>query len=141
MKPLRIPSWNVLHGVGTRCGQIPSTTETYDSDKVQLQEFRYGGTRIILINGLDPPGLGAIFTPKTSSARENTLIIASRVAMKAESFPDDSTPAKAIKATLEVSATVNLNLVAVYFPQKKNKYRCLMRCWNCRVAGLRTVLY
>jgi len=40
--------------------------------------------------------------------------------MQSEPFPDNGgIPVKAIKASIEVSATVNLNLISVHFPQKK----------------------
>ncbi len=121
MKPLRILSWNILHGGGTRCEQILRTIEEHDPDIVTLQEFRHGSSKRILLDGLKSLGLDTVFAPETSSARENSLIIATRLAMQAEVFPDTTSPAKALKASLEVSATVDLNLIAVHFPQKKEQ--------------------
>lgn len=119
MKPLRILSWNILHGGGTRCNQILSAIEEYDPDIISLQEFRHGSSKPALLDGLKSLGLETVYAPETSSARENSLIIATRMPMTAESFPDDSIPAKAIKACIEVSPVIELNLIAVHFPHKK----------------------
>lgn len=119
MKPLRILSWNILHGGGTRCEKILSAIEEHDPDIVTLQEFRHGSSKPVLLDGLKSFGLDTLYTPDTANARENSLMIATRLPMQAESFPDSATPAKAVKATLEVSATVELNLISVHFPQKK----------------------
>lgn len=121
MKPLRILSWNILHGGGTRCEQILSAIEEHDPDIITLQEFRHGSSKLVLLDGLKSLGLDTVFAPETSSARENSLIVATSLAMQAESFPDNSVPAKAITATIEVSATVELNFLAVHFPQKKEQ--------------------
>lgn len=121
MKSLRILSWNILHGGGTRCEQILAVIKEHDPDIITLQEFRHGSSKSILIDGLQSLGLDTLFAPETSSARENSLMIATRLPMQAELFPDSSIPAKAIKATIEVSATVDLNLIAVHFPQKKEQ--------------------
>jgi len=121
LKPLRILSWNILHGGGTRCEQILSVIEEHDPDIVSLQEFRHGNSKPVLLDGLKSLDLDSVFAPETSDARENSLIVASRLPMTAESFPDSSVPAKAISAKIEVSPTVDLNLIAVHFPQKKKQ--------------------
>ena len=121
MKPLRILSWNILHGGGSRCDQILSAIDAHDPDIISLQEFRHGKSKPVLLDGLKSLGLDTVFSPETSSARENSLIIASRLPMVAETFPDNSVPAKAISASIEVSPTVDLNLIAVHFPQKKKQ--------------------
>ncbi len=124
MKPLRILSWNILHGGGTRCEQILSAIETHDADIVSLQEFRHGTSKPILLEGLKEFGLDAIYAPETSNARENSLVIASRLPMQAESYPSSQVgtgPVKAIKASIEVAGAIDLNLIAVHFPQKKEQ--------------------
>ncbi len=119
MKPLRIVSWNILHGGGSRCDQILATLEKYQPDIVTLQEFRHGRSKPVLIEGLRSLGLDAICAPETSNARENSVIVATSLAMRAESFPSVSSPARAIEACIEITAGVELNLIAVHFPQKK----------------------
>jgi len=119
LKPLRILSWNILHGGGTRCAQILSTIEKYQPDIVTLQEFRHGSSKAVLLDGLRSVGLDTVFAPETSSARENSLLIATSMPMKAHSFPDDTVPARAISASIEASPMIDINFIAVHFPQKK----------------------
>lgn len=119
LKPLRILSWNILHGGGTRCEQILSYIEKHDPDIVTLQEFRHGRSKPVLLDGLKSLGLDTVFAPETTSARDNSLVIATRLPMQSKSFPDDTVPARAISASIEVSPMVDINLIAVHFPQKK----------------------
>ena len=120
MKPLRILSWNILHGGGTRCEQILAAIRAHDPDIVSLQEFRHGNSKQVLLDGLKTLGLDTVCAPETSSARDNSLIIATRLPMQADAFPDNTgKPAKAIRASIEVSPMIDLNLIAVHFPQKK----------------------
>ena len=121
MKPLRILSWNILHGGGTRCDQILAVIEKHDPDIISLQEFRHGSSKPVLLDGLKALGLDTVCAPETSSARDNSLIIATRLPMEAKAFPDSATPGKAIIASIEVSPMINLNLIAVHFPQKKEQ--------------------
>ena len=46
-------------------------------------------------------------------------IVTANLPMKASTFPDNTIPARAIKATIEVSPEIDMNLIAVHFPQKK----------------------
>ena len=119
MKPLRILSWNILHGGGVRCEKILSYIEKHEPDIVTLQEFRHGSSKAVLLDGLKACGLETVFAPETNSARENSLIVAANLPMKASTFPDNTIPARAIKASIEVSPEIDMNLIAVHFPQKK----------------------
>lgn len=121
MKPLRLLSWNILHGGGTRCEQILNSIEQHDPDIVTLQEFRHGSSKPVLLDGLKKLGLDTVCAPETSSARENSLMIATRLPMTAASFPHNKSPTKAISAKIEVSPMVEINLIAVHFPQKKEQ--------------------
>ena len=125
MKPLRILSWNILHGGGTRCDQILAVIEKHDPDIISLQEFRHGNSKPVLLDGLKELGLDTVCAPETSSARENSLIIATRLPMEAKAFPDSAirgqSATKAIVASIEVSPMIDLNLIAVHFPQKKEQ--------------------
>ena len=125
MKPLRILSWNILHGGGTRCDQILAVIEKHDPDIISLQEFRHGNSKPVLLDGLKELGLDTVCAPETSSARDNSLIIATRLPMEAKAFPDSAirgqSATKAIVASIEVSPMVDLNLIAVHFPQKKEQ--------------------
>ena len=61
MKPLRLLSWNILHGGGTRCEQILSVIEQHDPDIVCLQEFRHGKSKPVLLDGLKTIGLDTVY--------------------------------------------------------------------------------
>lgn len=121
MTPLKVVSWNILHGGGTRCEGILKSIEDTGADIVTLQEFRHGSSKTVLLAGLNEMGLNTIYAPETNNARENSLIIATRLPMCAEKFPSDQTssPLHAIKAEIEVSALISLNFISVHFPQKK----------------------
>jgi exonuclease III len=120
MPALNIVSWNILHGGGSRCESILEKIHSSGADIVTLQEFRHGKHGDVLLEGLKSQGLTSVCAPPTSSARENTLLIASRLPMQAEPFPAAAAlPARAIKAVIEVSPTVDLQVVAVHFPQKR----------------------
>lgn len=121
MKPLRLLSWNILHGGGTRCEQILSVIEQHDTDIVCLQEFRHGKSKPVLLDGLKTIGLDTVYAPQTNNARENSLIIATRLPMRAKKYPDDTIPARAISACIEVSPMIEINLLSVHFPQKREQ--------------------
>ncbi len=121
MLPLKILSWNILHGGGSRCSDILQKINESSADIVTLQEFRHGKHGAVILDGLRRMGLQAICAPETASARENTLLIASRLPMHAEPLSGFTGPARALKATVEVSPTIDLNMVAVHFPQKREQ--------------------
>lgn len=120
MIPLRIFSWNILHGGGSRCEQILRVIENSDADIVALQEFRHGKSKTLIIDGLVEMGLNTCYSPAPASARENSLLVATRLPMEAERFPaSGSGKIHAVKCTVEVSPDISLNMIAVHFPQKK----------------------
>lgn len=122
MPALKILSWNILHGGGTRCEQILEVLHQYSADIVTLQEFRHGRHSAMLLEGLKSLGLTTICAPQTANARENSLIVASRVPMRSQRFPAEvSGLARAIEATLEISPTLNINMIAGHFPQKREQ--------------------
>ena len=117
---MKILSWNILHGGGKRAPQILSTIETEQPDIVTLQEFRHASSKDVLLQGLTTMGLTEQFVPETQSARENTLIIASRYTFQAQIFPANTAPpALAIQAFFPDLS--GLNLIAVHLPQKKKQ--------------------
>lgn len=121
MTPLRIFSWNILHGGGSRCEAILSAIQSSAADIVTLQEFRHGASKPVLLSGLADMGLNTVYAPETGSARENSVMVATRLPMEAEIFPVDrgSALVHAIKVVIEVTPLISLNLIAVHFPQKK----------------------
>lgn len=117
---MKILSWNILHGGGKRAPDILKAIESKQPDTVTLQEFRHGSSETILLDGLAKMGLVEQFVPDTNSARENTLIIASKYNFQATIFPQNArTPALAIQAYFPDHA--GLNLIAVHLPHKKKQ--------------------
>jgi len=80
---VRLLSWNILHGGGSRLDDIVATIETYSPDVIALQEFRHGKTGERLVSALDELGHGCVFAPATDSARDNSVLLASCRAMDA----------------------------------------------------------
>lgn len=117
---MKILSWNILHGGGKRAPEIIKAIEAEQPDIVTLQEFRHGSSKEALLNGLTKAGLVEQYVPDTNSARENTLIIASKHAFQATNFPKSSgVPALAIQAYFP--DLMGLNLIAVHLPHKKKQ--------------------
>ena len=115
MQSLKILSWNILHGGGSRCHQILETIAESQADIVTLQEFRHGANKPILIDGLAELGLTSVFAPVTATARENSLLIASRLPLESESFPvDHEGQVHMLKSSIEVSPLLSLNMICVH---------------------------
>ena len=117
---MKILSWNILHGGGKRAPAILEAIKKEQRDIVTLQEFRHGSSKAILLEGLAQMGLDEQFVPDTNSARDNSLMIASRYDFQAQIFPKGGDiPARAIRAFFP--DLNELNLIAVHLPQKKKQ--------------------
>jgi exonuclease III len=117
---MKILSWNILHGGGKRAHKILDAIEKEQPDIVTLQEFRHGNSKEILLKGLAKMGLDEQYIPETTSARDNSLIIASSYNFQAQIFPqNEPIPARAIRAFFP--DLDELNLIAVHLPQKKKQ--------------------
>ncbi len=117
---MKILSWNILHGGGKRAHDILDVIQKEQPDIVTLQEFRHGSSKEILLQGLARMGLDELYVPETSSARDNSLIIASSYHFQAQIFPKGGDfPARAIRAFFPDLS--ELNLIAVHLPQKKKQ--------------------
>ncbi|MEE9445912.1 MAG: endonuclease/exonuclease/phosphatase family protein [Cocleimonas sp.] len=117
---MKILSWNILHGGGQRAHDILDAIEKEQPDIVTLQEFRHGSSKDILLEGLNKIGLDEQYVPDVNSARDNTLIIASKYNFQAQTFPkNEPLPARAVRAFFPDCA--ELNLIAVHLPQKKKQ--------------------
>ena len=117
---MKILSWNILHGGGKRAPKILDIIAKEDPDIVTLQEFRHGSSKQILLDGLKQIGLDEQYVPDTNSARDNSVIIASKYSFQANIFPRDSElPARAIRAFFPDLA--ELNLIAAHLPQKQKQ--------------------
>jgi len=117
---MKILSWNILHGGGKRAPKILDVIAKENPDIVTLQEFRHGSSKQVLLDGLIGMGLDELYVPETDSARDNTLIIASKYSFQATVFPKEAKPpARAIRAFFPDLA--ELNLIAAHLPQKQKQ--------------------
>ncbi|MEE9310036.1 MAG: endonuclease/exonuclease/phosphatase family protein [Cocleimonas sp.] len=117
---MKILSWNILHGGGKRAPDIIDIIAKEDPDIVTLQEFRHGSSKQVLLDGLHKMGLDEQYVPDTNSARDNSVIIASKYSFQATIFPRDSElPTRAIRAFFPDLA--ELNLIAAHLPQKQKQ--------------------
>ncbi len=114
---MKILSWNILHGGGKRAPDILEIIAKEDPDIVTLQEFRHGSSKTVLLEGLAKMGLDEQYVPETTSARDNSVIIASKYNFQATIFPRGTEPpARAVRAFFPDLA--ELNLIAAHLPQK-----------------------
>jgi exonuclease III len=125
---MRILSWNILHGGGSRTSSILEAIARHDPDLLTLQEVRDAEGRHPLLQGLDELGFRHRVLSPTSSPRENGVLVAARRPFQAAPFPDDTAsvphrPAGAVYALRchfdGEGAEPPLELIAVRFPQKQ----------------------
>jgi exonuclease III len=111
---LRLLSWNILQGGGTRARGIADYIRQVRPDIVTLQEFRHSDE---IIRVLKDVGLKFIHVPETASTSEHTILIASRFGFDAGDFmPDEIRPVPILEASFPDQ---DLTLLAVHFPQKE----------------------
>jgi exodeoxyribonuclease III len=118
---VKILSWNILQGGGTRAPGISEAILRHRADIVTLQEFRMGSGSGIILDSLKRCGLKYIHAGETESATEHTILIASRFGFDAGPFmPDDIRPVPIIEAAFrEDELGYPLTFLAVHFPQKE----------------------
>ena len=120
---MKLLSWNILQGGGSRETGIAKTISALNPDIVTLQEFRPSASAII--STLKRLGLKFIHIPETVSASENTILVASRFGFDAGDFmPDEIRPVPIVEAAFnEEILGIPLTLLAVHFPQKEPQIR------------------
>jgi exodeoxyribonuclease-3 len=126
---LRLLSWNILQGGGSRCTAILEAIADHAPDVVCLQEFRGGDAGERLRAGLTRLGLGHHQVAPTASPRDNGLMIASRWPFEAEPLtPDPGATVHMLATRLRFGGPEGpepglpleeLQLVGVRFPQKE----------------------
>jgi exodeoxyribonuclease III len=118
---LKILSWNILQGGGSRISGIVAAIQQRRADIVTLQEFRPGSGGQTIIDALKQMGLKFIHVPETAGPSENTILIASRFGFDAGDFmPEEIRPVPMLEAAFnEEQLGFPLTLIAVHFPQKE----------------------
>lgn len=114
---MKVLSWNILHGGGSRVVDIVNTVENHNADVLCLQEFRHGKTKTRLIEGLAKIGYTHNYAPEAEKPITNTVAIFSKQPVSGVChYRDDKGAVRCIEATLEHS---NRRIVTVGFPHKK----------------------
>lgn len=116
---MKILSWNILHGGGSRVTDIVGRIEHHDPDVVCLQEFRHGKSTQPLSAGFAEIGLSHSHMPPTDTASINTVAYFSRHALTTEDhFVDKKAAVRCSEARLLDDTWRILN---VSFPHKKEQ--------------------
>jgi len=118
---MRLLSWNILQGGGRRSEDILATLKSHHADIITLQEFRRGSAAHEIELGLQDMGMEYIYIPETESAKEHTILIASRYGFDAGPFQTEAERPVAIQEAYFSKASLGFefSLIAVHFPQKK----------------------
>ncbi len=125
---MRVLSWNILHGGGSRTTSILEVIARHDPDLLALQEVRCAEGRDPLLEGLDELGLRHRVLSPTSGPRQNGVVVAARRPFEAAPFPAATAPGShgpdgtvhALRCYFEgEGAEPPLQLIAVRFPQKQ----------------------
>jgi exodeoxyribonuclease-3 len=117
---MRILSWNILHGGGSRRRHILDAIAAHQPHIVTLQEFRPADGPDDMLDGLNRLGLGQQYVAPTEGRRDNGLLVAARLPFEAAPFPlGVAGPIHCIQARFGHEPVTALRLIAVRFPQRE----------------------
>jgi len=116
---MKLLSWNILHGGGSRVNDIVDNIYRYDCDVVCLQEFRHGKSKIALEEGIKKAGLVHAFCPTASKATTNCVAVFSKQSCSGNTLYTDSKGA--IRCTEVVLDSLAVRVICVSFPHKKEQ--------------------
>jgi len=116
---MKIISWNILHGGGSRVSDIVAHLKSHRPDIVCLQEFRHSKSKAQLVEGLNQLGLSYSHLPDTKKASTNTVAVFSKYAFEATDHYQDS---KGAVRCVEVRPdNTDLRIITLSFPHKKEQ--------------------
>jgi exodeoxyribonuclease III len=117
---MKILSWNILQGGGTRSQGIANAIVGHAADIVTLQEFRNGAGAAPILAALKQTGCRYVHIEETEGS-EHTILIASRFAFDAGPYmPDEVRPVPILEASFpSLPSGEALTLLPVHFPQKE----------------------
>jgi exonuclease III len=116
---VRLFSWNILQGGGSREKEIARAIADFKPDIVTLQEFRPAAIHII--DTLKRLGLRFMHVPDTDNSSQNTILIASHFGFDAGNFmPEEIAPQPILEASFNAEMLgFELSLLAAHFPHKE----------------------
>lgn len=114
---MKIMTFNIRHGGGTRVDRILDSVFKHDPDTVVFTEYRENGNGLLLRNTLAEKGY-ITFASSSIEAKKNAVAIASRSPCVISTFPIElkTHSHRAIMARFE-----NLSILGVYFAQNQEK--------------------
>ncbi|MBX2879624.1 MAG: endonuclease/exonuclease/phosphatase family protein [Granulosicoccus sp.] len=133
---LRIVSWNILQGGGSRISGICKAIAQLQPDILILQEFRNGKHLAALSDAIDKLELHHRYFPETPSA-QNSVALVSRYSFELLDWPGvgSGAPSQSVKENLMFAALINcetgqattksgfdfseFTLIGAHFPHKK----------------------
>lgn len=127
---MKIVSWNILHGGGSRIDDIAEALTSFEADLVCLQEFRTGEGSKVLERRLTEQGLVYSFIPKTRSRSDNTVALFSRSRIDNPGGFLSAEDTRAISCKIE-----GISIVAAHVPQKKAQVPYFEALWKLPVEG------
>lgn len=117
---MKILSWNILHGGGSRVIDLLEGINSHDPDVVCLQEFRHGKSRDPLCKGLKDAGLRHQFVPTVENNRRNTMAVFSRYDFNGTvAFEGEEHSARLITMHFNDGPVPALRIIGASFPHKK----------------------
>ena len=116
---MKVFSWNIRHGGGTRITEILAELERHaDSDFIVLTEYRNNENGLLLKKKLTHLEFVNQHSPNVE-AKVNSVLIAAKYSVSFEEFPElQSHQHRVVSARWK-----DTHIVGTYFPQKKEKAR------------------
>ena len=116
---MKVFSWNIRHGGGTRITEILAELERHtDSDFIILTEYRNNKNASSIKEKLTHLGFVNQYSPNVE-AKVNSVLIAAKYSVSFEEFPElQSHQHRVVSARWK-----DTHIVGTYFPQKKEKAR------------------
>jgi len=119
---MRILSWNLLHGGGSRVERLAVALLSYKADVILLNEFRHNKAGAALRERLTDAGYAYQSAPH-AEPRQNIIFAASRIPFDATTFPGQLSAPELGDFTARVLLVKigDLNIFGVYMPSMKYK--------------------
>ncbi len=119
---MRILTWNLQHGGGSRILRLTDAMLSYDADVIFLNEFRHNKPCEGLRSRLIEAGYAYQFAPHEET-RKNIIFAASKTPFEATSFPGQLSDPKLgdFTARLLLVRIAGMNLFGIYMPTMEHK--------------------
>lgn len=120
---MRILTWNLQHGGGSRIHRIVEALESKQADVIVLSEFRHHWGSLTLRARLNDMGYAMQAAPQ-AEPRLNTVLIAARQEFEAVTFPGqmvDEVMGDFSASVVLAKMASGINVLGCYFPNNERK--------------------